>query len=45
MMNKFGRFLGRISAKACLKIDYFDSKFFKIAKRWGFRAQTPFYVK
>jgi len=34
MMNKFGRFLGRISAETCLKINYFGSKFPKIAKRW-----------
>jgi len=39
MMNKFGRFLGRISAETCLKMDYFGSISLKIAKRsaqrWG----------
>jgi len=40
-MNKFGRFLGRISAKTFLKMDYFGSKFPKIAKRWGLCPQTP----
>jgi len=25
-MNKFQRFLGRISAETCLKLDYFGSK-------------------
>jgi len=39
-MNKFGRFLGRISAESCLKIDYFGSKSKKIAKRWGIRLQA-----
>jgi len=34
-MNKLGWFLGRISAKTCLKMDYFCSKSLKIAKRWG----------
>jgi len=34
-MNKFGKILGRISAKTCLKMDYFGSKSPKIAKRWG----------
>jgi len=33
LLNKFGRFLGRISAETCLKMDYFDSKSPKIAKR------------
>jgi len=28
-MNKFGRFLDRISAKTCLKIDYFSCKSLK----------------
>jgi len=40
-MNKFRRFLGRISSKICLKMDYFGSKFTKIAKRRGLRPQTP----
>jgi len=40
-MNKPGRFLGRISAETCLKMDYFDSKSSKIAKRWGLRPQNP----
>jgi len=26
MMNKFGRFFGRILAETCLKMDYFGSK-------------------
>jgi len=30
-MNKFGRFLGRILAQICLKMDYFGSKSQKIA--------------
>jgi len=42
---KFRRFLSRISAETCLKIDYFGSKFPKTAKRWGLRPQTPFQVK
>jgi len=29
------RFLGRILSETCLKMDYFGSKFPKIAKRWG----------
>jgi len=40
IMNKFGRFFGRISADACLKMDYFGSKFPKIVKCWGLRLQT-----
>jgi len=40
-MNKFGSFLGRISAETCLKMDYFGSELSKIAKHWGFRPQTP----
>jgi len=36
-MNKFGSFLGRISSKTRLKIDYFGSEFSKIANAWGFR--------
>jgi len=32
-MNKFGRFLDRISAKTCPKMYYFGSKSSKIAKR------------
>jgi len=31
-MNKFGGFLGRISDETCLKMEYFGSKFFKIAQ-------------
>jgi len=38
-MNKFQKFLGRISAKTYLKKDYFGSKSQKIAKRWGLRFQ------
>jgi len=41
IMYKFGRFLGRISVETCLKMDYFGSKFQKIAKRWGQSPQTP----
>jgi len=44
-MNKFGSFLGRISAEAYLKMDYYGSKSPKIAKRWGLRPQTPVQVK
>jgi len=40
-MNKFRRFLGRISSKLCLKMDYFGSKSLKIAKHWRLRPQTP----
>jgi len=40
-MNKFGRFLDRISAEASLKMDYFGSKSPIIAKRWGLCPQTP----
>jgi len=40
-MNKFGRFLGRISAEISLKMDYFGSKSPKIAKSRGLRPQTP----
>jgi len=36
------KFLGRISAETCLKMDYFGSKSPKIAKRWG---RTPVQVK
>jgi len=32
-MNKFQRFLGRISAETGLKMDYFGSKYQKIANR------------
>jgi len=39
-MNKFERFLGRISAETCLKMDYFGSKFPKIAKCWELLPQT-----
>jgi len=49
IMNRFGRFLGRISAETCLKMDYFGSKSPKIALPpdtlnsggWGLRPQTP----
>jgi len=40
-MNKFQKFLGRISAKTCLKMVYFGSKSPQIAKHWGLRPQTP----
>jgi len=43
-MNTFGRILGRISAETCLKMDYFGSKFSKIAKRWGLRPKTSVLV-
>jgi len=35
----------RISAETYLKMDYFDSKSPKIAKRWELRPQTPVQVK
>jgi len=41
-MNKFRRFLGKISAETCLKMDYFDNKSPKIAKRWGLRPHIPY---
>jgi len=43
MMNEFGNgsLLRRISAKTCLKMDYFGSNSPKIAKCWGLRSQTP----
>jgi len=31
-MNKFRRFLGRISVETCLKMDYFGTKFFSKVK-------------
>jgi len=40
-MKKFRRFLGRISAKTCLKIDYLMVNP-KNVKCWGLRLQTPF---
>jgi len=40
-MNKFRRFLGKISAETCLKMDYFGSKSRKISKRWELYSQTP----
>jgi len=40
-MSKFGWFLGRISAKTCLKMDYFGSKSPQIAKSWGLRPPDP----
>jgi len=47
IMNKFGRFSGRISAETCQKIDCFGSKSPKIAKplasgSWKLRFQTLF---
>jgi len=33
--------LVRISVEICLKMDYFDSKSLKSAKRLGLRSQTP----
>jgi len=42
-MNKFQRFLSRISAKICLKMDYFGSKSQKMPS--AFRTQTPVQVK
>jgi len=44
-MNKFGKFLGRISAETCQKMDYFSSKSPQIVKCWGFRPQTPVQAK
>jgi len=41
-MNKIVRFVGRISAETCLKINYFGSKLPKITKRWGLCPQTHF---
>jgi len=41
IMNKFGRFIGRISSEISLKMDYFGSKSPKIAKRWGLCPQIP----
>jgi len=40
IMNMFRRYLGRISAETCLKMDNFGSKSSKTAKRWGLRPQT-----
>jgi len=40
-MNKFRRFLGRILAETCLKIDYLGSKSSKITKCWRLRLQNP----
>jgi len=40
-MNKFRRFLGKISSDIRLKTDYFGNKFPKIAKRWGLRPPDP----
>jgi len=39
-MNKFRRFLGRISAKTCLKIDYFGSPLPNVDL--GFDSRSPF---
>jgi len=36
-MNKFQRFLVKILAETCQKMDYFGSKFRKIVKRWRIR--------
>jgi len=56
-MNKFGSFLGRISAKTCLKMNYYGNKFPQIAKPWssspdplplaaeGFAPEAPVHVK
>jgi len=38
-MNKFGRFLGRISTETCLKIDYLGSKY---PKAPFFAPRPPF---
>jgi len=38
--KQFERFLGRISAQTCLKMDYFGSKFPKTAKCWGLCPQN-----
>jgi len=54
-MNKFRRFLGRISAETCLKMDYFGSKALKIPDGgsapkplasgfWRLRSQTLFWL-
>jgi len=34
-MNKFRKFLGKISAKTCLKMDYFGSKSHKLPSAGG----------
>jgi len=44
-MNKFRRFVDKISAETCLEMDYFGSRFPKIAKRWGLHPPTPVQVK
>jgi len=56
-MNKFGRFLGKIFAVTCLKIDYFGSKSPKLPSAgvdlsdslapgsWSLRFQTSVQVK
>jgi len=41
MMKKFGRFLGRILAEICLKIDYFGSKSPKFVNRCSPPAARP----
>jgi len=41
-MNKFGRFLGRISAETCLKMDYFGSKSPKSPSAGGFGSRPSF---
>jgi len=54
IINKFGRFFGRISDETCLKMDYFSSKSLKNSQAppdplassgWAIRLQTPVQVK
>jgi len=45
MSIKFQRFLGRISAETCLKMDYFGSKSQKNRQALGFRPLTSVQVK
>jgi len=40
-MNKFKRFLGRISAEVCLKMDYFKVVIFKNCQVLGVPLQNP----
>jgi len=42
-MNKFERFLGRISTKTCLKMDYFTSKSQKIVKLLSLKVLVDAY--
>jgi len=44
-MKKFGRFLGRISAEICLKMDYFGGKSPQIAMHSGLCPQTLVLVR